>query len=342
MTYVGMVDEKDSLHHHVIGSPYLPAYEQYFCDKVNSPVLGVMNGYGAYVVALKALGIVPGDEVILPAFCHPLNLEAILRLGAIPVFVDVSLIDYAIDPLQIEEKITSRTKAILVSHLFGQPALGMMQILGIAKKMSLPVIENASQAFMGSLEDDGEQRLAGTLGSIGCFSFFVTHSSVLVFQEKGLLYERAIFMRQLRGLHRLSMENILLFLGNKELFDTFFEKRKRLANYYREHLCDIGDIVLPGVHPKTECVWNSYVIRTKESERLFKKLNREKIPVRRYASYFLPRLQEGHIKGSFPVSEKISVEAICLPRLKVFSSEIEDRQYPERAVSLVRSFYGRH
>lgn len=337
-----MVDEKDSPHHCVVGSPYLSAYEQYFCSRVGFPVLGVVDGYGAYVVALKALGVRPGDEVILPAFCHPLNLEAILRLGAIPVFVDVSLIDYAIDPLQIEEKITSQTKAILVSHLFGQPALGMMKVLDIAKKGSIPVIENASQAFMGSLEDAGKKRLVGTLGSVGCFSFFVTHSSMLIFREKGILYEKAFHIRRLRGLHKLSRENIFLFLGNRELFDTFFEKRKRLASYYREHLFDIGDIVLPGVHPKTECVWNSYVIRTQESEKLFEKLNREKIPVRRYASYFLPGLQEGYTKGSFPVSEKISVEAICLPRLKVFSSEIEDGRYPEQAVSLVRSFYGRH
>jgi len=340
MNQMSMINEENSPLHHVIGSPYLSVYERYFCEKVGCfPTLGVMDGYGAYIVALKTFGIGPGDEVILPAFCHPLNLEAILRLKATPIFVDIRFTDYAIDPSRIEERITPRTKAILVSHLFGQPILGIMEILDIAKKKSLPVIENASQAFMGSLECDGRKRLVGTLGSIGCFSVFVNHSSVLVFQEKGLLYERAFRMRRLRGLHKLSKENIVLLLGNRELFDTFFEKRKHLASYYREHLEDIENIILPGVYSQAESVWNSYVIRTTEINRIVERFSQEKIPIRRYESYFLPRLEEGYRDGSFPVSEKVSVESLRLPKLKIFSSEIEDRKYPERAVALIRNFF---
>lgn len=131
--------------------------------------ISVGNGTDALVIALKVLGIGKGDEVITTPFTFFATAESISAVGAIPVFIDVRLDTFNIDPTKIEEKITSRTKAIMPVHIFGQPA-DMDEINRIAKKHDLKVIEDACQA-VGS-EYKGKK--TGTLGDIACFSFFPT------------------------------------------------------------------------------------------------------------------------------------------------------------------------
>ena len=131
--------------------------------------ISVGNGTDALVIALKALNIGPGDEVITTPFTFFATAESIARVGAIPVFVDVDLESYNIDPDKIEEKITDKTKAILPVHIFGNPC-DMHRINDIAKKHNLFVIEDACQAVGSKIKDD----MIGTLSDIACFSFFPT------------------------------------------------------------------------------------------------------------------------------------------------------------------------
>ena len=131
--------------------------------------ISVGNGTDALVIALKALNIGPGDEVITTPFTFFATAESIARVGAIPVFVDVELTSYNIDPNKIEEKITEKTKAILPVHIFGNPC-DMVKINNIAKKHNLFVIEDACQAVGSKIGD----KMIGTLSDIACFSFFPT------------------------------------------------------------------------------------------------------------------------------------------------------------------------
>lgn len=131
--------------------------------------ISVGNGTDALIIALKALGIGEGDEVITTTFTFFATAESISSVGATPVFVDVKLDTFNIDVTKIEEKITSKTKAIMPVHIFGQPA-DMDEINKIAKKYNLKVIEDACQAIGSEYKD----RKVGTLGDIACFSFFPT------------------------------------------------------------------------------------------------------------------------------------------------------------------------
>src|SRR2546423_14270411 len=129
--------------------------------------LGVSSGTDALLIALMVLGVGPGDEVIVPAYSFFATAGVVDRLGATPVFVDIDLADYNIDPKLIEARITPRTRAIMPVHLYGQIA-AMDQINRIARKHEVPVIEDAAQAV--GAEFDG--RRAGALALMGCFSFF--------------------------------------------------------------------------------------------------------------------------------------------------------------------------
>ncbi|KPU27367.1 Pleiotropic regulatory protein [Caloranaerobacter sp. TR13] len=145
-------------------------FEKEMCRYLGSKnAISVGNGTDALVIALKALGIGQGDEVITSPFTFFATAESISAVGATPVFVDVRLNTFNIDPSKIEEKITSKTKAIMPVHIFGQPA-DMDEIMAIAKKHNLYVIEDACQAI--GAEYKGKK--VGTIGDIACFSFFPT------------------------------------------------------------------------------------------------------------------------------------------------------------------------
>ena len=140
--------------------------EEYLCIK---HAIGVGNGTDALVIALEALGICRGDEVITSPFTFFATAEAISVVGATPVFVDVKLEDFNIDENKIEKAITPKTKAIIPVHIFGTPA-NMDRINEIAKKNNLYVIEDACQAVGAKYKD----KMVGTLSDIACFSFFPT------------------------------------------------------------------------------------------------------------------------------------------------------------------------
>ncbi len=145
-------------------------FEKEFAEYIGvKHAISVGNGTDALVVALMACGIREGDEVITTPFTFFATAESISFVGAIPVFVDVEKDTYNIDPLKIEEKITKKTKAIMPVHIFGQPAK-MDEIMDIAKKHNLKVIEDAAQAVGAEYKE----KKVGAIGDVGCFSFFPT------------------------------------------------------------------------------------------------------------------------------------------------------------------------
>ena len=153
-----------------INGPYTKELESKLAKYLDvKHVIGVANGTDALVIALEALGIKDGDEVITTPFTFFATAEAISVVGAKPVFVDVSLDDFNIDVNKIEEAITERTKAIMPVHIFGTPA-DMDKINEIAKKYNLYVIEDACQAIGAKYRD----KMVGELGDVACFSFFPT------------------------------------------------------------------------------------------------------------------------------------------------------------------------
>jgi dTDP-4-amino-4,6-dideoxygalactose transaminase len=129
--------------------------------------VGCASGTDALLLALQALDVGPGDEVILPPFTFFASAGAVCRLGARPVFADINEDTCNLDPLQVENKITEHTRAIMVVHLFGQCA-DMEPLWHIAERHNLPIVEDAAQAFGA----DYQGKRAGTLGAIGCFSFY--------------------------------------------------------------------------------------------------------------------------------------------------------------------------
>ncbi len=153
-----------------IGGKYVQNFEAEAADYLGvKHAIGCSSGTAALVLALKACGICPGDEVITTPFTFFATAEAIASIGAVPVFADIRQEDYNIDPDKIEEAISDKTKAILPVHIFGAPA-DMDRIMEIAKEHRLRVIEDGAQAF-GS---EYKGRKAGTIGDAGCFSFYPT------------------------------------------------------------------------------------------------------------------------------------------------------------------------
>src|SRR5438132_4965120 len=173
------------------------AFERDFAVYCHSKhAVGVSSGTDALLIALMVLGVGPGDEVIVPAYSFFATAGVVDRLGAVPVFVDVLLDDYNIDPAQIEARISPKTRAIMPVHLYGQCA-AMDEINAVARRHNIPVVEDAAQAVGAEL---GGVR-AGALGDLGCFSFFPS-KNLGAFGDAGAvtvkdeaLYERLVDYR---------------------------------------------------------------------------------------------------------------------------------------------------
>lgn len=170
---------------YVLG-PEVEAFEAACARRLGAAhAIGVSSGTDALLVALMALGIGPGDDVLCPTFTFFATAGAIARTGATPVFVDCARDDYGVDAASLAERITPRTRAVIPVHLFGR-ALEMGPILELAERRGVEVIEDAAQAF--GAEDDG--RCAGTIGELGCFSFYPT-KNLGGFGDGGLVVTRS-------------------------------------------------------------------------------------------------------------------------------------------------------
>ncbi len=241
--------------------------------------IGVSSGTDALLEALMVLDVGPGDEVIVPAYSFFATAGVVARLGAVPVFVDIDLADYNIDPRLIEAKITPRTKAIMPVHLYGQCA-PMDEINAIAEARGIPVVEDAAQA-VGS---EYHGRRAGTIGAIGCFSFFPS-KNLGAFGDAGavttnddalavkLVDYRVHGMRPkyyhhaVGGNFRIDALQAAMLHIKLPLLESWHEGRRRNASLYRSAFAGSGlndRIILPEELPGRRHIYNQYIVRFPE------------------------------------------------------------------------------
>jgi len=291
--------------------------------------VGVSSGTDALLIALMALDIHPGDEIITTPYSFFATAGSIARLGATPIFVDIDPRTFNIYPEQIEAKITRRTRAVLPVHLFGQMA-DMNEIADIAHKHDLPVIEDAAQAI--GAEQDG--RRAGSVGVMGCFSFFpsknlggfgdggmvTTNDSKIADKLRSLRGHGArtkYYHESVGGNFRLDEIQAAVLRVKLKYLDGWTEGRRRNAGLYRTLFADSDRIQLPFEHPNSRHIYNQFVIRTKQRDELLSHLKAQQIGCEIY--YPVPlHLQEcfkylGSSRGTFPHSESAAIESLALP-----------------------------
>jgi dTDP-4-amino-4,6-dideoxygalactose transaminase len=312
------------------GGPFVARFEKDFaayCDCQHA--IGVGNGTDALWLALLALGIGPGDEVITVSSTFMATCEAITYCGATPVFVDIDEHTYTMDPACLEKAITARTKALIPVHLFGQ-TVDMDPILEFASEHGLFVIEDASQAH-GALY---KGRKAGGLGDAGCFSFY-PGKNLGAFGEAGavvtnnfLLQEKIRMLRdhgQVRKYyHKMigwncRMDEIQAAVLSVKLphLERGNELRRAHALQYDEALDGVDELVTPFKAAYARHVYHIYAIRARERDEVMRLLEEKGIGCA--VHYPTPvHLQEayrslGYEKGALPVTEKAAEEFLSLP-----------------------------
>ncbi len=293
---------------------------------VNEAV-GVASGTDALHLAIKALNIGEGDEVITTPFTFFATVEAILYVGAKPVFVDIDEKTYNIDPEKIEEKITPHTKAIIPVHIFGCPA-DMEKIKAIANKYGLRVIEDAAQAFGARI---GNKRI-GSLGDIGCFSFYPS-KNLGCFGDGGMIvtndFSLAEKIRMLRnhgspgryvhdtvGLNsRLDEIQAGILRIKMKYIENYNKLRRKKASLYTKYLSEV--IKTPYEPDGFYHVYHLYSIRSSMRDKIKESLQKHGIPAVVY--YPIPmHLQRalqflGYKEGDLPIAESVSREILSLP-----------------------------
>lgn len=318
------------------GSPVFE-FEQQLSQYTGSKyVVSCGNGTDALMAALLALGIGRGDEVITPAFTFVSTMEVIALLGATPVFVDVCEDTFNMEVQALEKAVTPKTKAIIPVHLYGQCA-DMEPILNIAKKHNVKVIEDACQAIGTKYTfSDGTVKQAGTMGDIGCLSFFPSKNlgcygdgGALMTQDEDLAERlRAIckhgskkkYHHQFVGFNsRLDTIQAAVLQVKLHHLDEFLTARNSAAYHYYETLKNVNWIELPEIKQNTTHTFHQFTLKVKEGKReaLKQYLSEKSIPSMVY--YPVPaHLQPayhylGYQEGDLPVSEQHSKEVLSLP-----------------------------
>ncbi len=295
--------------------------------------VGCASGTDALLLALMALDVSFGDEVITTPYSFFATVSAVTRLGATPVFVDIDPKTYNLDVSQIEAKVTERTKAIQPVHLFGQCA-AMSELRKISKKYNIPLVEDAAQAI-GAEENGGR---AGAMSEIGCFSFYpsknlggmgdggflTTDDEVLVNKLKALRVHGSEkrYYHQWVGLNsRLDALQAAILRVKLPHLDSWSDKRKANADIYRKLFTDAGlteQITLPFEREGGRHIYNQFVIKVSERRDELKQfLSENNIGTDIYYPVSL-HLQEcfaylNYQKGDFSESEKASRETLALP-----------------------------
>lgn len=320
-------------------------------------VVPCANGTDALQIALMALELKPGDEVIVPAFTYVATAEVIGLLGLTPVMVDVDYISFNMTIAHIEKALTSKTKAIVPVHLFGQ-SCDMEPIMAFAKKNHLYVMEDNAQAIGAVYTfSDGSRKQTGTMGTIGCTSFFPS-KNLGGYGDGGALMtnddELAEKIRMIAN-HGQKVKYHHAVLGCNSRLDTiqaavldvklkhldeYSAARYRAAQYYSEHLKGLSGITTPEEMPYSTHVYHQYTLKVQDGQRddLKKYLEDAGIPAMIY--YPLPLQQQEAFKpivraaGSLDVAEKLAYSVLSLP----IHTEITPEQQ-DVVIARIKQFY---
>ncbi len=271
---------------YLASGPKVKLFEELFAKYLSvKHVITVSNGTIALYLALKALGIGVGDEVIVPDFTFFATASTVALCGAKPVFTDIELRTYTIDPKEIEKNLSERTKAIIVVHLYGHPAR-MSEIMKLAKERNIYVIEDCAQAH--GAEYEGIK--VGGIGDVGAFSFYATKN--LTMGEGGAIstnndnIANIISLLRNHGQDRkyhhvilgwnFRITEIQAAIGIHQLkkLDSMNERRREIARIYNDELSNLDNISLPIEEKKCKHVYHQYIIWVKEGEDTRSKLIR--------------------------------------------------------------------
>lgn len=318
---------------------FVKEFEHAFASYIGTKYgTAVNNGTTALHLALLALGIGRGDEVIVPALTYVASVNTIHYTGATPVFCDSRMDTWQMDPEDIEHRITERTRAIIVVHLYGYPC-DMDPIMEIAKKYNLFVIEDCAEAI--GTEYKGKK--VGTFGDIACFSFFgnktiTTGEGGMVLTDDETLYERSSrlkdqgtakdreYWHDIIG-YNYRMTNICaaIGLGQLERCEEFIEKKRKVAAYYNEKLKDTPLVLhngVPGADVRhTYWMYSVMAVDAQDRVALRDKMKAEGIETRPtfYPAHTLPMYSEKYQK--LAVAENIGWRGINLPSWPMLSEE---------------------
>jgi len=304
--------------------------------------IGVSSGTDAILVALMAIDIQPGDEVITTPYTFFATAGCIARLGAIPVFVDIDPATYNIDPTNIEAAITERTKAIMPVHLYGQMA-DMDPIMEIANRHNLIVIEDGAQAI-GS---EYKGRRAGSIGHMGTFSFFPSKNlgglgdGGMVVTNDAELAERLNILRKhgsqpkyyhkfVGGNFRLDAIQAAPLRVKLRYLDSWSTARQKNADTYRSMFAEanLPGLEMPVAHAHNRHIYNQFIVRTPHRDSLMAHLKTNKIGCEIY--YPVPmHTQEcfaylGCKADDFPLSESAALETVAIPIYPELTLEMQE------------------
>jgi len=311
---------------------------------------GVANGTDALIVALRAYGVGPGDDVVTVANTFVATGEAILLNGARPIWVDVEPVTFTMDPARLERAITPRTKVIVPVHLYGHPA-DMEPILDIAGRHGLPVLEDAAQAHGAELGG----RRAGSIGHAACFSFYPGKNLGAYGDAGAVTSNDAAFVAKVRQIANhgggASKYDNLVVGTNSRLdtlqaavlrvklrhLDRWNAERAQRAGAYAEALAGVPGVVVPRERKGARSAWHLFTIRATDRDGLQARLKAEGIATAVHYPkplHLQPAMASaGGRPGDLPVSESLTREVLCLPLYPELS--LDD---VARVASEVRSF----
>lgn len=297
-------------------------------------VITCANGTDALQLAMMALELKPGDEVILPVHTYVATAEVIALLGITPVFIDVEEDSFNIDPAQIEQRISKKTKAIVPVHLYGQCA-ALEPVMSIAERHGLFVIEDTAQALSAEyIFSDGSRKKAGTIGTIGTTSFFPS-KNLGCFGDGGALFtqntdlaerikmmanhgQRVKYHHDSIGVNsRLDTLQAAILLVKLAHLNDYTKRRNEVADFYDRALAEVHEVTIPIRAKYSTHVFHQYTLRVDKRDELKDFLEKKGIPTMIYypVPLHMQKAYQGHGQGSgsFPVTEKLSKSVISLP-----------------------------
>ncbi|MBE9094137.1 DegT/DnrJ/EryC1/StrS family aminotransferase [Tychonema sp. LEGE 07203] len=336
-----------------IGGPAVKSFEREFADYTGvSECVGCNSGTDALILALRSLKIGPGDEVITTPFTFFASAETISAVGATPVFVDIDSETFNLNVELLEAAITEKTKAIMPVHIFGQP-VDMTRLMEIATRHNLAVIEDCAQS-VGAL---WESQKVGSIGHIGCFSFYptknlgacgdggaVTTNDAALAASMRMLKEHGqssrYFYEEIGCNSRLDALQAVILSIKLRYLDSWNAQRREKAAVYNEFLSRVPGVALPKELPAAKGVWNQYTIRLKSQEN-------EQNPSGNFRDSVRAQLQESGIgsmvyyplplhlqpvykslgvgAGRLPVAEQVCREVLSLPMFPELSRDRQER-----------------
>lgn len=299
--------------------------------------VGVNSGTDALYLGLSALGIKEGDEVIVPTHTFIATALCVSFCRAIPVFVDVEPDTYNLDPKAFERAITPKTKAVIIVHLYGQPA-NMKEITAIARKHGIKIVEDAAQSHGATYQG----KRVGSLGDVACFSFYPTKSlgacgdAGMIVTSDPMINERALMLRdygrmgryehKIKGTNsRLDTLQAVVLNAKLQHLDHWNEMRAKAASYYNVLLKNVAGVTTPLLKEDRTHVYQTYAVLLEKRDKVLEHLKSKGISA--LIHYPIPlHLQEAfselsYKNGDFPVAEGLAKKVLSLPMFPHITKE---------------------